>query len=60
MLLAQILGGLFGLAIVWIPVRFFEKREQIRIDNDLLTIAKEKQKALAEIKRNAKYSTGTR
>lgn len=40
MLLAQILGGLFGIAIVWIPVRYFEKREERRLAKDLEAIRK--------------------
>jgi hypothetical protein len=35
MILAQVLGGIFGLAIVWIPVRFFERREEQRLLRDL-------------------------
>jgi uncharacterized membrane protein YuzA (DUF378 family) len=35
MLLAQILGGIVGIAIVWIPVHFYEKREEKRLAKDL-------------------------
>lgn len=35
MLLVQILGGIFGLAIVWIPVHFFEQRSKKRLQQEL-------------------------
>jgi len=54
MLLAQLLGGLFGIMIVWIPVSYFERKEQLRIDNDLLEITKEESRRLAEVRRKAK------
>lgn len=35
MTIAQVLGGIFGLLVVWIPIRFFEIREEKRLKSDL-------------------------